>query len=78
MIGLTGTIRSVARPRKDASGEPMDQRKQIVCTESWVAMVDEWCKRQPGRAPTFSDAVRYLTLRGMRADDIDKQGKGDA
>lgn len=68
MIGLTGAIRSVARPRKDASGEPMDQRKQIVCTESWVAMVDEWCKRQPGRAPTFSDAVRVLVEKAIAAE----------
>lgn len=65
MTGVSGTIKGMARPRKDASGQPMDQRKQIVCTEAWVEMVEEWCKRQPGRAPTFSDAVRILVERAI-------------
>lgn len=64
-------IERVARPRKDPSGEPLDQRKQIVTSRSWVAMVEEWCKQQPGRAPTFSDAVRVLVERQIRAEGGD-------
>jgi len=69
MIEFTRATEDVARPLKDPNGEPLDQRKQLVCAESWVRMVDEWCKRQPGRAPTFSEAVRILVLRGIEADD---------
>jgi hypothetical protein len=69
MIEFTRANDEVPRPLKDPNGEPLDQRKQLVCGESWVRMVDEWCKRQPGRAPTFSEAVRILVERQIRDEE---------
>lgn len=69
MIESTRASDEVARPLKDPNGEPLDQRKQLVCGESWVRMVDEWCKRQTGRAPTFSEAVRILVERQIRDEE---------
>lgn len=74
MVEVHGATRSVARPRKDPGGEALDQRKQIVTSRSWVAMVEEWCKQQQGRAPTFSDAVRVLVERQIRAEKGDSAG----
>lgn len=68
----SGVVSSVTR-RVEPDGELAKERKQIVATKRWVREVEEWCKRQTGRAPTFSEAVRYLTERGMRADDADKR-----
>ena len=68
MIQFLRAIERVSRPLKDPNGEPLDQRKQIVCSVSWVEMVEEWCKKQPGRAPTFSDAVRVLVERAIKAE----------
>ena len=69
MIKFVEVTPEVPRPLKDPGGEPLDQRKQLVCGESWVRMVDEWCKRQPGRAPTFSEAVRILVERQIRDEE---------
>lgn len=63
---------SVTR-RVEPDGEMATERKQIVATPSWVREIEEWAKRQTGRAPGFSEAVRYLVTRGIRADDEDKR-----
>lgn len=60
--------RHAAGERRPAREDLMTERRQIVCTASWVAAVEEWCKHQPGRAPTFSDAVRTLVDRALEAD----------
>jgi len=72
MIEFVEVADRVARPLKDPGGEPLDQRKQLVCGKSLVREVDEWAKRQPGRAPGFSEAVRLLILRGLKADEEER------
>lgn len=62
MIVYEKAANDVGRPLKDPGGEKLDQRRQIVCGESWVRLVDEYCKEQPGRALTFSEAVRELVV----------------
>jgi hypothetical protein len=64
-IIFSRAARAVTR-RVEPDGEKADVRKQIVCTPRWVREVEEWCKRQPGRAPTFSEAIRILTERAIQ------------
>jgi hypothetical protein len=66
-IQFSRVARAVTR-RVEPNGEKADVRKQIVCTPRWVREVEEWCKRQPGRAPTFSEAIRILTERQIQAE----------
>lgn len=54
--------------RVEPDGEKATERKQIVATPRWVREVEEWSKRQPGRAPTFSEAVRILVERAIAAE----------
>lgn len=67
VIKISQVARAVTR-RVEPDGDIADQRKQIVATRRWVREVEEWCKRQPGRAPTFSEAVRILTERAIQAE----------
>jgi hypothetical protein len=55
--------------RVEPDGELAIERKQIVATTRWVRAIEEWAKRQPGRAPTFSEAVRILVEKGLQADE---------
>lgn len=66
MIGSTGTVKSVARPRKDAGGKLMDVRKQIVCTEDWALRVEAWRGMQMP-VLTWSEAVRVLVDEALNA-----------
>lgn len=58
--------------RVEPGGELATERKQIVATTRWVREIEEWAKRQPGRAPTFSEAVRMLVERALAADQAQK------
>lgn len=54
--------------RVEPDGELAKERKQIVATTRWVREIEEWAKRQPGRAPTFSEAVRILVEKALLAE----------
>lgn len=75
MIEFVEVTTDLGRPLKDPGGEPLDQRKQLVCGKSLVHEVEEWAKRQPGRAPSFSEAVRLLVLLALEADREKRNGK---
>ncbi len=60
-------VRYAAGERCPPRPDLMSVRRQIVCTKSWVREVEEWCKRQPGRAPSFGEAVRTLVERALDA-----------
>ncbi len=53
--------------RVEPEGEMATERKQIVATPRWVARIDEWRRQQPGRIPTWSEAVRLLVDAGLDA-----------
>lgn len=71
MIQFLRAIERVPRPRKDPNGEPLDQRKQIVCSASWVDWVEEWRLTQRP-APTWSEAVRTLAAEALMARGFPK------
>ncbi len=64
---LLGQGQNVTR-RVEPDGELATERKQIVATVRWVRSIEEWAKRQPGRAPTFSEAVRVLVEQALAAE----------
>ncbi len=55
--------------RVEPDGEKAEVRKQIVCTKRWADRIEDWRRRQPGRIPTWSEAVRILVERAMDADE---------
>jgi hypothetical protein len=52
-------------PPKLEPGMPTD-RIQIIAPRSWVEMIDEWRRRQPGKIPTRSEAIRLLVEQAIK------------
>lgn len=58
--------------RVEPDGEKADVRKQIVCTQRWADRIEDWRRQQPGRIPTWSEAVRILVEQAL-----DAEGRGN-
>jgi hypothetical protein len=48
------------------SEDRLDQRLQIVASQKFIDMVDEWRRRQ-AKIPSRSEAIRVLAETGMEA-----------
>lgn len=44
------------------------ERHQIVAPKTWGDRIDEWRRKQPGRIPSKSEAIRMLVDRALGAD----------
>lgn len=44
------------------------ERIQIVAPRTWVDRIEEWRRKQPGRIPSKSEAIRLLVDRALKAD----------
>lgn len=60
-------VRDRVTRRVEPDGEKAEVRKQIVCTQRWSDRIEDWRRQQPGRIPTFSEAVRILVERALDA-----------
>ena len=45
------------------------ERLQIVAPTTWVDRIEAWRRKQPGRIPSKSEAIRILVDRALAADD---------
>lgn len=68
VIEFGRAARAVTR-RVEPDGEKAEVRKQIVCTQRWADRIEDWRRRQPGRIPTWSEAVRILAERAIEDED---------
>lgn len=58
--------------------EPMSERIHLIASAEFRKRVDDWRRRQPGRIPSRSAAVRLLTewgLGGKPAEAASKRGR---
>jgi hypothetical protein len=67
-IKISRVARAVTR-RVEPDGEKAEVRKQIVCTQRWSDRIEDWRRQQPGRIPTFSEAVRILVEQALDAGE---------
>ena len=67
-IKIGQVARAVTR-RVEPDGEKAEVRKQIVCTQRWSDRIEDWRRQQPGRIPTFSEAVRILVEQALDAGE---------
>ena len=45
------------------------ERHQIVAPKTWGERIDEWRRKQPGRIPSKSEAIRILVDRALASDE---------
>lgn len=44
------------------------ERLQIVAPRTWVDRIEDWRRKQPGRIPSKSEAIRILVDRALEAE----------
>lgn len=44
------------------------ERLQIVAPRTWVDRIEEWRRKQPGRIPSKSEAIRILVDRALETE----------
>lgn len=74
MIRYEQTAETVTR-RVEPDGEKAEVRKQIVCTQRWADRIEDWRRRQPGRIPTWSEAVRVMVERYLDEEERPSGGR---
>lgn len=68
MLRVQTTGEEPVTRRVEPDGEKADVRKQIVCTPRWADRIENWRRQQPGRIPTWSEAVRILVEQALDAE----------